>query len=97
MDPLYVTLVIAVLFADLPAQALGCGYETQPIEFGGMELVGEAENGKQALKLDRELKPDVILMDLMMPEMDGFEFRRAIVEDQRTAYIPFIFLTSKND
>lgn len=36
-----------------------------------MELVGEAENGMQALKLDRELKPDVILMDLMMPEMDG--------------------------
>lgn len=36
-----------------------------------IEIVGEAENGKQALKLDRELKPDVILMDLMMPEMDG--------------------------
>jgi len=36
-----------------------------------MEIVGEAENGKQAVKLDRELKPDVILMDLMMPEMDG--------------------------
>ena len=36
-----------------------------------MEIVGEAENGKQAVKLDRELKPDVILMDLMMPEMNG--------------------------
>ena len=36
-----------------------------------MEIVGEAENGKQAVKLDRELNPDVILMDLMMPEMDG--------------------------
>jgi NarL family two-component system response regulator LiaR len=36
-----------------------------------MELVGEAENGKQAIKMDQELTPDVILMDLMMPEMDG--------------------------
>jgi two-component system, NarL family, response regulator LiaR len=36
-------------------------------------LVGEAENGEQAVKLDLELIPDVILMDLMMPEMDGIE------------------------
>ena len=38
-----------------------------------IELVGEAENGKQAVKLDAELSPDVILMDLMMPEMNGIE------------------------
>lgn len=38
-----------------------------------IDLVGEAENGKQAIILDRELAPDVILMDLMMPEMDGIE------------------------
>jgi NarL family two-component system response regulator LiaR len=36
-----------------------------------IELVGEAENGKLAIKLDSDLQPDVILMDLMMPEMDG--------------------------
>ena len=36
-----------------------------------IELVGEAENGKLAIKKDLELQPDVILMDLMMPEMDG--------------------------
>lgn len=38
-----------------------------------IELVGEAENGRQAVKLDAELSPDVILMDLMMPEMNGIE------------------------
>ncbi len=38
-----------------------------------IELVGEAENGTQAVELDAELIPDVILMDLMMPEMDGIE------------------------
>jgi NarL family two-component system response regulator LiaR len=36
-----------------------------------VDLVGEAENGIQAVKLETELNPDVILMDLMMPEMDG--------------------------
>lgn len=38
-----------------------------------IDLVGEAENGKQAVAKDEELTPDVILMDLMMPEMDGIE------------------------
>ena len=38
-----------------------------------IELAGEAVNGKQAVKMEQELIPDVILMDLMMPEMDGIE------------------------
>ena len=49
-----------------------------------IEMVGEAENGIQALQLDRELHPDVILMDLMMPEMDGIACIRQI-KDQRSA------------
>ncbi len=48
-----------------------------------IELVGEAENGIQAVQLDRELHPDVILMDLMMPEMDGIACIRKI-KDQRS-------------
>jgi two-component system, NarL family, response regulator LiaR len=43
-----------------------------------MELVGEAENGKQAVKMNLDLHPDVILMDLMMPEMDGIASIREI-------------------
>jgi NarL family two-component system response regulator LiaR len=49
-----------------------------------IEMVGEAENGIQAIQLDRELHPDVILMDLMMPEMDGIACIRQI-KDQRSA------------
>ncbi len=38
-----------------------------------MKVIGEGSNGKEALKLRESLKPDVILMDLMMPEMNGVE------------------------
>jgi NarL family two-component system response regulator LiaR len=49
--------------------------------FDDLELVGEAKNGFEAVNLCRERNPDVILMDLMMPEMDGIEATRAILED----------------
>jgi len=43
-----------------------------------MEIVGEAENGLEAIRLDEQLNPDVILMDLVMPDMDGIESIRQI-------------------
>ncbi len=46
-----------------------------------LELVAEAKNGKEAVRFCREKKPDVILMDLMMPEMDGIAATRSILED----------------
>ena len=44
----------------------------------GMSLLGEAENGAEAVRLAAELEPDVILLDLVMPEMDGLEAIEAI-------------------
>jgi NarL family two-component system response regulator LiaR len=52
-----------------------------------IELVGEAENGKQAINLSQELQPDVILMDLMMPEMDGIACIREIKAQRPEARI----------
>src|SRR6478752_6742543 len=57
-----------------------------------LELVGEAENGQQALRLCAEQQPDVVLMDLVMPGMDGVQTTRAIRE--RFPAIRVIALTS---
>lgn len=52
-----------------------------------IDLVGEAEDGKQAITLDLELAPDVVLMDLMMPEMDGIACIKKIREKRPKARI----------
>ena len=59
------------------------------------ELVGEAESGAQALRLCAEVAPDVVLMDLMMPEMDGVATTRVIRE--RFPSVQVIALTSFPD
>jgi NarL family two-component system response regulator LiaR len=63
--------------------------------YDDLELVGEAKNGSEALHLCREKKPDVILMDLMMPEMDGIAATRAILADYPE--IKIIAMTSFED
>jgi NarL family two-component system response regulator LiaR len=57
-----------------------------------MELVGEATNGEQALRLCDQVQPDVILMDIVMPEMDGPTATRAIRE--RHPQVQVVALTS---
>lgn len=51
-------------------------------EVEDIEVIGEAHNGLMAIEKNKELKPDVILMDLIMPEMDGIEAIQLITEDQ---------------
>ncbi len=56
-----------------------------------------AENGRLGVEAARGEKPDLILCDVTMPELDGFGVLRALQEDARLAQIPFIFLTAKGD
>ncbi|HTP03238.1 MAG TPA: pyridoxal-phosphate dependent enzyme [Anaerolineales bacterium] len=55
----------------------------------------EAQNGKEGLDLVRREVPDLIILDLMMPEMDGFAVMDALKADQDTAHIPVIVATAK--
>jgi CheY-like chemotaxis protein len=56
--------------------------------------VATAEDGIEAIAKARELLPDVILMDLSLPRLDGWEASRTIKEDDRTRHIPIIALTA---
>ncbi|MEM9896778.1 MAG: response regulator, partial [Bacteroidota bacterium] len=57
--------------------------------------VRDAENGKVGVKEALQNPPDLILCDIMMPEMDGFEVLYLLSKNPKTASLPFIFLTAK--
>jgi len=56
-----------------------------------------AENGRAGVELAKREKPDVILCDVMMPELDGYGVIKALREDAATVTIPFIFLTARGE
>ncbi|MFV5698404.1 two-component regulator propeller domain-containing protein [Flavobacterium sp. ZT3R17] len=56
-----------------------------------------ANNGKNGIDLANEFLPDIILTDVMMPEMDGFDFCKNIKRDLRTSHIPVLMLTAKTE
>jgi adenylate cyclase len=67
-----------------------------PLETHGYEIV-EAENGEQALQKVEQRPPDVILLDVMMPQLDGFEVCRRLKKDARTAHIPVLMVTALSE
>ena len=67
-----------------------------PLETHGYEIV-EAANGEQALQQVEQRPPDVILLDVMLPGMDGFEVCRRLKKDSRTAPIPVLMVTALSE
>lgn len=64
------------------------------LEFRGYEVV-TAENGRDAMDVLTRQQPDMIICDVMMPEMDGYSFVESIRQDNRTDWIPVMFLSAK--
>jgi two-component system, cell cycle response regulator DivK len=62
------------------------------LQFSGFR-VAEARNGNEAVAQARSLKPDLILMDLSLPGMDGWEATRVLKADETTKHIPIVALT----
>lgn len=84
-------MMIKVLFVD-DHEMVRIGVSAYLSAQADIEVIGEADNGMKAVELAMELRPDIILMDLVMPEMDGIEATKRIIEKWPEAKI--IIVTS---
>ena len=65
------------------------------LEKGG-HSVTSADNAEDGIKQAKAVKPDVVLMDVVMPGMNGFQATRALTKDPETQHIPIIIVTTKD-
>ena len=84
---------LVLLIDDDPALLMGL---SAMIKKHGYRVI-EAEDGNEGLKKAKEVLPDLILSDVMMPPPNGFELRKLMSLDSRLSSIPFIFLTARSD
>jgi len=85
--------MIRVLLADDQA-LVRAGFQALLDAQPDIEVVGEASDGESALRLAAELRPDVVLMDIRMPGVDGLAATRRIAADQRLASVRVVIVTT---
>jgi DNA-binding NarL/FixJ family response regulator len=85
--------VIRVLLAD-DQGLVRAGFRALLDAEPGIEVAGEARDGREAVELTRSLKPDVVLMDIRMPELDGLAATREIAADRGLAGVRIVILTT---
>jgi len=56
-----------------------------------------AKNGEQAIEIAREQNPEIILMDIVMPGMNGYQAKRQLARDEATSHIPVIFVSTRSE
>lgn len=81
-----------LIVEDSPTQMEGL---RRVVEGMGHTVVG-AEDGDEAVRQARSAQPDVILMDVVMPGVNGFQATRTITRDPTTAHIPVVIITTKD-
>ncbi len=68
---------------------------TKILKSAGHDVI-QADGGEQAIKLANSENPDIILMDVVMPDMNGFQATRKLTSSPETQHIPIIMLTTKD-
>jgi DNA-binding NarL/FixJ family response regulator len=84
---------IRLLLAD-DHKLMRAGIRSLIKELAEFEVVGEADHGREAIRLVEELKPDVVLMDVLMPEMNGLDATARIVSAFPSVYVIILSMTA---
>jgi CheY-like chemotaxis protein len=63
---------------------------TKMLEAGGFDVVGEAESGARALELAGRLRPELVLLDVLLPDMSGFEVAEALVDGEGLPHVVLV-------
>lgn len=85
-------MALILIVDDSPSQILN---QKKILEKNGHQVI-TAENGQTGITMAKERNPDLILMDVVMPDLNGFQATREISKNETTAHIPIIIVTTKD-
>jgi DNA-binding NarL/FixJ family response regulator len=78
-------------------QASFCSWAAELLETQGFEVVGQANDGASAVEMARELRPDVVLLDVQLPDLDGFEVAQLLALNREPPAVVLISAREASD